>query len=531
MRKRIVVLMLLFAVTATFLYINLYGISVGDKYTQVGSSQGTKTVSAGSIFGNIYDCNMRSLNNNSQIIRAVVKPSATSWDALEGHVISPENWKEVFKKGEVFVCEVDTDDLKSTDINTFILSCRDEISELAMHTLGYIGEGHGVCGLEAAYDDYLRAFPAANTVTYDVDGTGGVLPGVSKSITRNETSSYGVMTTIDIDIQKICEDALKSAGVCGAVIVLDAENADIRAMASAPSYSLNTMNKALSDTKSPMLNRALSPYSVGSIFKLVIAAAALESGIDDFEYNCTGSMNVGSQIFRCHSMYGHGEQDMEMAMVNSCNPYFIALGQQLENSDIIEMAKAFGFNFEIKLAQGLYSSAGRLQTIDEILLPAEKANLCFGQGLLMATPLQIAHMTSIIAGEGVIPLPRLVVGTTSDGVIINVENTSDDIYVISRETAYALHRMMAATVEYNDGSPAKPYNTTAAGKTSTAQTGQYDEDGSEYCHAWITGYFPLIEPKYCVTVFCENGGYGNKSAAPIFKKIIEKIVSLKEIKE
>lgn len=531
MRRRLVAIMLFFAVSATFLYINLYGISLGDKYAEAGTLQGSKILSAGSVYGNIYDCNMRKLNNTGKVIRAIVKPSATAWDALQGHVLSPENWQDIFRKGEMFVCETDTADLESTDINVFTLDCRDADSVFAIHLLGYTSEGRGVCGLEGAYDSYLREYPAINTVTYSVDGRGGVLSGVSKGVTRNESVSYGVMTTLDTEIQQICEEALGSAGFNGAAIVLDVENADIRAMASTPAYTPDTLAEALVSPNSPMLNKALSPYSLGSIFKLVVAAAALESGIEDFEYTCTGSADIGGQLFRCHSLYGHGEQDMETAMVNSCNPYFIELGQQIESEKIIEMAKAFGFGLEINLAEGISSAAGRLQTLSELSLPAEKANLCFGQGLLTATPLQVAHMTCIIAAEGISPNPRLVIGTTADGVTVNVENTQDDIYVISKSTAYALHRMMAATVQYNEDSPARPNNTTAAGKTSTAQTGKYAQDGTEYCHAWITGYFPLVEPKYCVTVFCENGGYGNRSAAPVFKKIIDEIAELKNIKE
>lgn len=530
MRKRIVILMLVFSVTATALYLNLYGISSGRKYAEAGSPRGSMTLSAGNIHGSIYDCSMRPLNGGAQVYRAVVRPSAAAWEALTGHVLYPENWRELFGTDRAFVCETDTPKLSCPDITMFTLGSRDSSSELAMHIVGYTGaDGHGICGLEAAYDDFLRANPAKNSVTFSVDASGGVLAGISKDITRTKSNPFGVVTTIDTDIQQICENALRASGFSGAAVVLEVKSSDIRAAASNPSYSLDTLADALDDENSPLLNRAFLPYSVGSIFKLVVAAAALESNVTDFEYTCTGSIDADGQLFRCHHAQGHGTQDMETAMVNSCNPYFIALGQRLESEALISMAKAFGFGREFPLAQGIQSAAGRLQTANELLLPAEKANMCFGQGLLTATPLQIAHLTCVIASEGICPVPRLVIGTTADKHSVRVENPSDEIYVISRETAYALHKMMAATVEYNESSPAKPSNTTAAGKTSTAQTGRYDDNGKEYCHSWITGYFPLVEPRYCVTVFCEDGGYGNRAAAPVFKQIIEEITEIRNI--
>ena len=87
-----------------------------------------------------------------------------------------------------------------------------------------------------------------------------------------------------------------------------------------------------------------------------------------------------------------------------------------------------------------------------------------------------------------------------------------------------LQGFMSAAVNNNEESNAKPYNTMTAGNASTAQTGRFDENGTELCNAWITGFFPVYKPRYAVTVLVEDGGYGNTVAAPIFREIIEKLV-------
>ena len=155
------------------------------------------------------------------------------------------------------------------------------------------------------------------------------------------------------------------------------------------------------------------------------------------------------------------------------------------------------------------------------------ANFCFGQGLLTATPLQVTQMTCAIANDGTMPIAHLIKGITRDGSTL-LEETPSPMYAkaLKRETAYFLQDMMIATINENENSNAVPETVFAGGKTSTAQTGRYDENGSEYCHAWITGYFPVDSPKYAVTVLIEDGGYGNSTAAPVFKNIADKIMSL-----
>lgn len=126
------------------------------------------------------------------------------------------------------------------------------------------------------------------------------------------------------------------------------------------------------------------------------------------------------------------------------------------------------------------------------------------------------------------PVLRLIKGLTSNGINVENEKSPQYSYSIGEETADALKEMMTAAVTENENSNARPLYVSAGAKTSTAQTGQYNEKGDEICNAWITGFFPSENPEYAVTVLIEDGGYGNDSAAPIFKEIADCIIKMKE---
>ena len=116
-------------------------------------------------------------------------------------------------------------------------------------------------------------------------------------------------------------------------------------------------------------------------------------------------------------------------------------------------------------------------------------------------------------------------GLTTDGSTLLADSVPVQHRAVSEETAAKIRRMTVSVIEKAKQTNGKPDNTRAAGKTSTAQTGRTDDDGNELCHAWMTGFFPVNQPKYAVTVFIENGGSGNETAAPVFREIIEQITA------
>ena len=148
-------------------------------------------------------------------------------------------------------------------------------------------------------------------------------------------------------------------------------------MASFPTYSADTLSEAVNDKDSPLINRCLYSYNVGSIFKLVTSLAAFEQGIEEsFSYNCTGSTEIGGQLFKCHDLSGHGVLDMTEAAAESCNTYYIELSKHIDSRLLIETAQRMGFGRSIPLALGMTVSGGSLQTEEDLSLPGRKRPTC-----------------------------------------------------------------------------------------------------------------------------------------------------------
>ena len=199
------------------------------------------------------------------------------------------------------------------------------------------------------------------------------------------------------------------------------------------------------------------------------------------------------------------------------------MSRLLDVKQFRELAFDLGFGRETHLCSGMTSSAGVLPTAGELMIPAELANFSFGQGKLTASPVQITQLTCAVANGGKMPMLRLIKGITIDGRDTANEKPPQLSCVMDEETALSLKKMMMHAVRDNDNSNAKASGVIVGAKTSTAQTGRFDEDGNELCHAWITGFFPAEKPAYAVTVLIEDGGYGNDAAAPVFREIAEKI--------
>ncbi len=523
MQKRLTAIAIVFMLLFTMLYMRIYIIVNDQKYISAAADQTKCSLRVGNTNGNIYDRNFNKLVNNDTEFIAAINPTASAAAEVLPHVTNKDEYYSQIIYGSPFVCGVDQKDFISEDITAFETPKRYGKNQLACHVIGYVRDGTGVTGIESAYDEFLRSHTQTNKVTYGIDGQGTVLQGLKKVVQSDEEMKAGVVLTLDKYIQAICELAGGKMEK-GAVVVMDVQSGDILGMASFPSYSTENLGEALSDENSPLINRCLYSYNVGSIFKLVTALAAFEQGIDEsFSYKCTGSDTVDEQVFMCHDHSGHGTQDMTQAMSNSCNTYFIKLAEKTDVGIFHDTAERLGFGIPISLALGINSSGGNLQTIEELEIPAEKANFSFGQGKLLASPIQICRMTAAIANEGKLYIPRLVRGVSEDGKNIINEEQEKFVRVFDRDTAFRLQDLMIASVNGNPNSKARPKNVRAAGKTSTAQTGSFDDKDEEICHGWITGYFPISQPKYSVTVLCEGGGYGNDCAAPVFKEIAERI--------
>ncbi len=531
MRKRLIFVYFLIALMSLTLLVRTSAISAGNLYGYAERTNNELTVYAPSARGNIYDCLLNELNNTKHEKYAVIVPTQQSVDLTYKYAEDFQLYRENVLTQTAFCTKIIYGDYFNKDVHVFDIISQNDENKLSTHILGYCNDDGGICGLEYAYNDILENYAEENSVTYQINGVGEILDGEIQTVVKNEIASGGIVTTLDKDIIEICNSAAKGNIDKGSIVVMDITNGDIKALLSYPTYSYSDINEVMYDENSPMINRALYSYSVGSIFKLVIAAAAIDCGLENFEYECIGYTQIGTQMFKCHDIAGHGMQNMCDAVVNSCNPYFIELTKQIDAEVLREYALAFGFGTRIDLAKSISSMGGTLPTLEQLEISAEKANFSFGQGFLTATPLQICKMTCGIASYGEMPNPRLYLGTTDDGVNIEYETQSSYSYCCSVSTARKLRDFMDSVVNDSENSSADAFNTTCAAKTSTAQTGRYDENGVEYCHSWITGYFPAEKPQYAVTVLVEDGGYGNLAAAPIFKYIAEEITMLEEMRE
>lgn len=524
--KRLSVVAIAFGIIASVLYMHIFSVIASDEYISTAKNQGSYTLETGIQNGIIYDCNLKTLiNNDCQYVCALIPDSEAVKEILP-HVT--DDIDEFYKKlsyGKPFICHTDTDNFKSDCITPFTVPIRYSENQTACHIIGYTSDGKGVCGLELSYDTFLRSSVSSSSVTYKVDGNGNVLQGIEKEVHYADDINAGVVTTIDTDIQRICEECSKNIEK-GAVVVMDIKTGDIKAALSRPSYSVYKLANAVDDENSPLLNRLLCSYNAGSVFKLLICQCAMENGIsDNFSYECTGHIDINGKIFNCHKHDGHGLQDMKSAIANSCNTYFIELGKKLSAENLLDTATLSGFGSEIRLADKLYTSAGNLPDVQALNIPAEKANFSFGQGELLVNPIQVTQFISAIANNGNMPSARLINGITYDGSTIENSNKPVINRIMSEKTAIKLREFMTSAVVDVITSNAYSEKIAISAKTSTAQTGIYDENGIELCHAWVSGYFPSDNPQYAVTVFIENGGYGNVSASPILKKIAERITA------
>lgn len=518
MHKRLFFVGMAFLVVGAMLITNLTIHINSTDLAEAGLRQRQTVLTAGHAEGTIYDCHLSPLVNQKTIYYAAASPTQEAIAELLVHTKEMSSVLEGLRTGKPFLCRVDTDTFTSKDITVLSVPERRQGTLTAQHVIGYTLEGTGMTGLESDYDRILRGTADTASAVYTVDAQGRALLGESPVVSEITEKNPGLVTTLDADIQQLCEAQSIEKG---AIVVMDVESGDVLAMASFPSYDPDALGEALESPDSPLINRCICAYNVGSIFKLMTCAAAYKQKYTDFETECTGKTQIKNQTFRCHDWRGHGIVDMKHAMIYSCNTYFVELSQYLDPAIMRETAQDFGFGTQIALTTSIVSASGTLPSLNDLSLPAEMANFCFGQGLLTATPLQVAQMTCGIANDGSMPLARLIKGYTTDSETVTDEKAPVYAHSLPRNAAYYLQDMMISAINESDTSNAVPENVYAAAKTSTAQTGRYDPDGTEYCHAWITGYFPMEEPKYAVTVLVEDGGYGNDAAAPVFKAIAD----------
>ena len=499
----------------------IYYIAKTD-YTEVTSRQSTKTLTVGEKRGEIYDRNYSPLVGTDKKLLAVVTPCVGAYEYLKG-TLDETYLREKIENGSPFIVEVEKE-INNEFIRTFSVSDRYGSDPLAVHLIGYTDSSGkvGVTGIEKAFDGYLSENSGRLSVSFQVDAVGRVLAGMDKFINdSNYSSKAGVVLSIDKSIQKIAENALADSRIkSGAVVVMKAHTGEILAMASVPEYNPRDVADSLTAENSPLVNKALSAYSVGSIFKPIVAATALENGISpDTEYECKGEINVGDKIFRCYDKKAHGRINMTEALTFSCNCYFISLISEIDIDFLLKFCDETGLGNKITLASGIASSQGVLPTLESLNIKGNLANFAFGQGDISASPLQIASVYHALATGNVIA-PKLILGLTNYMGLMTKMPDNTPKKVLSDETVIKLHEMLSVA---SDNLNSKSELIEIAGKTGTAQSGIFIGK-KEILRTWFAGFYPAENPNYVIVVLDENGVSGNSDCAPVFRRIAERIV-------
>ena len=418
---------------------------------------------------------------------------------------------------------------------------------LGSHIIGYCGsDNQGLGGLEAKYDGILQGIKGR--ITKIKDASGGEVKGALEQYSKAEDGK-GIISTIDMTIQSIAEKYLEDACIdnkCtdgGNVIIEDPTTGDILAMATYPFYNLNEpyqinneelkqnwnnlSNKEQSEALQTMWrNKAIADtYEPGSTFKLVTTSAALEEKIAEPDkqgaFSCTGSITIANARIKCWRYYRpHGSQSLRQALMNSCNPVFIGLGQRLGVETYYKYLDKFGFLNKTGIdlpgeAKGIFLDKSKVG-------PVELATISFGQRFEV-TPVQMITMVSTIANNGERMKPRLVKAKvdmqTGEREEISPENTGR---VISEKSAKDVLSMMQSVVAEGTGKNAQVSGYNVGGKTGTSEDGV---NTNKYVTSFI-GVAPVTNPKLTILVTLYNptgeGGHheGDKKLTQDIKQLI-----------
>ena len=497
--------------------------------------------------GDILDRNGIPLTNTAHHFSIVVFPNQLQNVTRTGEqlaILTGRDKQRIMthiKEDRPFKVITDIDAITAQKVNSLkfsgVLAVPEKIrysyTSLASHLIGYTNtaDNKGVSGLEAMYDEVLRG-NQPEYVAAMVDAGQRLIPGLGYKRLRIDGGAgpSNVVLTIDGRIQKIVESLMDQHIDKGAVVVMRPSTGEILAMASRPNFDANNLSDYFRSDAAPLLNRALSAYQPGSVFKLVLAAAALENKLvhpQDAFFD-TGYIDVNNLRFKGwdYEKGGRGKVTFIDAIAYSSNPVMIDVGLRLGSQELISYAKKLGFGQKTKL--NFEGEADGNLPAAESLYHGDLANLSIGQGFLEASPLQIASLISTIVNDGIKVDPSLISRfTASNGMTIKQYPLSRGSRVLSRQTAAQLREMMSAATRYGTGQAAYVEKGGSAGKTGSAETGKYDRKGKSLSHAWFAGYAPLDNPSYAIVVFVEEGMSGGDVAAPIFREIASAALALK----
>ncbi|MBP5286043.1 MAG: penicillin-binding protein 2 [Kiritimatiellae bacterium] len=558
------------AIGLATLGVRLYGIQVleSDRYADAGDVQSVRSVLTGGERGRILDRNGNILAENRKAVSIVLTPDefkrstrnatmsgitgaidrvasavgyrpAITDRAIERHVRqSPAMpmfvWRDIDDATLAKFCEREPGFPGFSIEETF--ERRYPYGSAAAHVIGYVGrdtadagesryhysaqEMKGRSGIESYYDGYLRGVPGETRIVVDSRGY-----RVESKVVVEPKYGLDLRLALDIGLQLAVERQL--AGETGACAAIDPRNGDVLALASSPSFDLNSFVPTLSrelytryadDPAEPLLNRASGgSYAPGSTFKPVTALAGLKAGYpEDAEYECTGAFAYGSMQLRCARRWGHGLLDIRHAIKESCNTFFCNLGADIGTNALVSAARAFGLGSKTGLDLGV-DAAGvvpdaqwKMRTYREKWYYGDLVQMSIGQGMLLTTPLQMARVAGAI-GTGYLVLPRL-------NLEIPVERTK---LPFAEKDLAVVRDGMRMVVDGGTGRlGGEGVPVAVAGKTGTAEVGKGERRRK---NAWFIAYAPAENPSFAIAMVIENGDSGGGTTAPKVDAILKRV--------
>lgn len=405
-----------------------------------------------------------------------------------------------------------------------------------------LGDDVGKQGVEYVLERRLRGQKGLEE--YEVDASGRVL---STKTVSPSVMGEDITLSISLSLQQAAIKAMD--GKVGAVVVMDADTGQILAQVSQPSFDPNAFvmgishadwNALLEDPLHPLQNRPLqSAYPPGSVFKLVLAGAALEQNIvtPATTFFCSGRHKLGRREFRCWKRGGHGKVDLEKSLRESCDVYYYIVGEKLGVETIHQYAVQCGFGVRTGVElpherSGLIpDSAWKMRRFGEKWQGGETLNFSIGQGYTLTTPLQIARFVAALANGGDLLRPTLLLDCGPEKIAE---------LPMSEKTRVLILEAMVATVEDERGTARliRREGVRIGGKTGTAQVvklmDRYEKKKTNEIpykyrdHAWLASFAEKDGRRFVVVVMLEHGGHGGADAGPIAGHIYDAVFGFEQ---
>jgi|SRR5687767_118076 len=416
------------------------------------------------------------------------------------------------------------------------------------------GDVIGQSGLEQSYDDYLRGRDGYRRVV--VDSRGRIQDEIETVLPQ---PGHDLVTTIDLDLQQVAEQQLRdSATKRGVIVVLDPNNGEVLALASAPTFDPNLFSQRITTKEGraeyvgllnhpdkPLINRAIqSRYPPGSTWKIPMAVAGLQQGaitLDNSNLMCGGGITIGNKFTRC--MGNHGSPDVKAAITHSCDGYFYRLGLKMGLEGIIAMSEEFELNKRTGI--DLPNEVGS-RTPSEFKTILDRRNqewkdidtvfASFGQVYEEMTPISMLRTVAAIGQGSKLFVPHLLkeikpVGQPEqpdfragrDFQPLDSSRANPKVLPIPEDIHHAVVEGMWSVVNAGGtGAGIRMAGFDIAGKTGTAQVVALGKDtGKNKDHSWFVSYAPAYKPEIAMIALIENSGFGGHHAAPAVRKVYD----------